>query len=153
MDSSILIFAVIFGLAIILAPTILFIILTIILFHKGEQTRIAGNLTEVPSPTAKGIIYACPVIASVLIILNIIVMISNTLPDGIVYAGWDLTVLWTLAAWIPILISLINLKDKGLKYRKWFVIIWILNFLVFLTGVMNPIPKKKKKNVSQLPTT
>lgn len=141
MDSSILIFAVIFGLAIILAPTIIFIILTICLFRKGEQTRIERNLTEAPSPAAKGIMYACPVIASVLIILNIIVMISNTLPDGIVYAGWDLTVLWTLAAWIPILISLINLKDKGLKYRKWFVIIWILNFLVFLTGVMNPIPQ------------
>ena len=141
MDSSILIFAVIFGLAIILAPTIIFIILTICRFRKGEQTRIEKNLTEAPSPAAKGIMYTCPVIASVLIILNIIVMISNTLPDGIVYAGWDLTVLWTLAAWIPILISLINLKDKGLKYRKWFVIIWILNFLVFLTGVMNPIPQ------------
>lgn len=139
---SFYIFGFTLGFFILFGPTIFFIALTISLFNRGEAQRIENNFIKKPNPIAKGIVYIHLIFATILTIFNgIIIAFSDTLSGSIYYAGWDLTLIWILLSWIPLLISLINLKDKGLKYKKWIIICWILNSLVFFTGIMNPIPQ------------
>lgn len=121
---------------ILLAPTIFFIALTCVLFNKGEEIRLKNNIVDKPNTS---ILYFYLIFDAILLLLNSIVI--STSNSGLADIAWFLTVVWILFSWIPILISLNKTKTKGLKYRKWFIIIWVLNFLIFLTGIMNPIPQ------------
>ena len=124
---------------IILAPTILFIALTIYQFERGEEKRIESDVDRRPNIAFTGAIVLELLFTTVLITINIIVIYGKL--SEFIYAAWNMTVFWTLAGWIPTLIIMFYFRDKGLKYRKWIIILWILNFLVFFTGMMNPIPQ------------
>lgn len=124
----------------ILTPTILFISLTIYQFEKGENKRIEADSDRRPNTAFTGFMFLGLLFNVVLIAINIIVMFEVVSGD-IVPTAYYTTILWTFVGWVPTLILLFYFRDKGLKYRKWIITFWIMNFLVFFTGMMNPIPQ------------
>jgi hypothetical protein len=131
-----------FGVLVALTPTILWIVLTVVLFNKGEAARIENGVTKKANPVFTGMLYVCFGFAAVILAINNAVMfLPEEMIEKLIPLGWGLTVFWTVFSWIPLLISLIELRDKGLKYRKWFIFTWVLNTFVFFTGVLNPIPQ------------
>lgn len=124
----------------ILTPTILFISLTIYQFERGENKRIEASADGRTSTFSVMVLRLGILINVLLIILNIIVMFEVVSGD-IVPTAYYTTIFWTFVGWIPTLILMFYFRDKGLKYRKWIITFWILNFLVFFTGMMNPIPQ------------
>lgn len=131
-----------FGVLVALTPTILWIVLTVVLFNKGEAARIESGVTEKANQVSICVLYVCFGFAAVILAINNAVMfLPEETIESLISVGWGLTVFWTVFSWIPLLILLIKLRDKGLKYRKWFIFTWILNTLVFFTGVLNPIPQ------------
>ena len=124
----------------ILTPTILFISLTIYQFERGENKRIEASADGRTSTFSVMVLRLGILINVLLIILNIIVMFEVVSGD-IVPIAYYTTIFWTFVGWVPTLILLFYFRDKGLKYRKWIITFWIMNFLVFFTGMMNPIPQ------------
>lgn len=142
MTIFITIIALFIALIIAFLPTAGFIIFTCVSFNKGEKLRIENNIVAQPNPAYKFILFAgLSFSAFIIFINNLVIFLPDNLSTYFVDTGWILTIFWILLSWIPILISLSHLKDKGLKYRKWFILLWIFNFIVFLTGIMNPIPQ------------
>ena len=124
----------------ILTPTILFISLTIYQFERGENKRIEASADGRTSTFSVMVLRLGILINVLLIILNIIVMFEVVSGD-IVPIAYYTTIFWTFVGWVPTLILMFYFRDKGLKYRKWIITFWIMNFLVFFTGMMNPIPQ------------
>ena len=124
----------------ILTPAILFISLTIYMFEKGEKKRIETDVDRRPNAAFTGLMFLGLLFTVVLIAINIIVMFEVVSGD-IVPTAYYTTIFWTFVGWVPTLILLFYFRDKGLKYRKWIITFWIMNFLVFFTGMMNPIPQ------------
>lgn len=124
----------------ILTPTILFISLTIYQFERGENKRIEASADGRTSTFSVMVLRLGILINVLLIILNTIVMFEVVSGD-IVPIAYYTTIFWTFVGWVPTLILMFYFRDKGLKYRKWIITFWIMNFLVFFTGMMNPIPQ------------